>query len=367
MILTSLLFTAITALWWALVWFVLPLDLRRLSIPALISLHIFVPVGLTAAVSFWRRWRARVAQARALAATQHEAEAQQQRINAARDAHAAQLAERRVAMQCRGAWISALTQSPLELKSSVLLPVAERSTETGPWPDAVQASVTEVFAAALKPKPGCAWLPVYLMPNARRDGLEQIELVRKGWRQAVTEAGVTGAPAQADCKFLPGSGALVDRVLALLANDPGLPGCLVLGVDSLTDELDRLNEDSEVPDDAMLERWSWQGHPGRAAALLLFTRAGLRPSEANADTPASSADAYTPYWETQRTGEAAQLNWGRVPGPLQAALVADAPLAALASGGSFIKPETRGNALTRQVQSALEAALINASLRDPAV
>ena len=363
MILTSLLFTTITALWWALVWFVLPLDLRHLSIPALVSLHVLVPVGLMAFISFFRRWRARVAQARALAVQAQEAQAQQQRIDAAREAHAAQLAERRVAMQCRGAWVSALTQADpaVELEPATLLAVADRPR--GGWADTLSPQLADVFSRALTQLPAAAWLPIYVFPNAQRDGLDQLDLVRKTWLAAAQSLPEGSAPAQADCKFLPGSTALVDRVLAVLANDPGLPGCLVLGFDALTEVLDQADELGDLPDEAVQKQWAWQGQPGGAAALLLFTRAGLRASDAPVEAGAS-ADVYTPYWEQNRGTEAGQLSWGRVPPHLQRAVIDARPLALLAAGGNVINPQPKGNALTRQVQGAFEAALINAGLRD---
>ncbi|KPC52002.1 hypothetical protein WG78_13110 [Amantichitinum ursilacus] len=363
MILTSFLFGAITVAWWALVWFVLPFDLRRLSIPALITLHVGVPVALNAAVLVFRRWRARAQRVKAALAVQQENQAQQQRIDAARAAHNAQLAERRVSMQCRGAWINALIQSePLApLPDADLLEVAERTR--GDWAEGVHAALVDLFGKALAQIPGNAWLPVYVLPNPQQDGLAQLELVRKAWQQAAQSAELESAPAQADCKFLPGSGALVDRVLALLANDPGLPGCLVLGVDSLTEMLDQAEDDGDMPDAETLKQRAIRGQPGRAAALLLFTRPGLQASTAEF-APAVATDAYTPYWEQQRSAEAGQLSWGRVPTHLQQGVVAAAPLAQVAAGAQVLNTEAKGNALTRQVQGALEAALINANLRD---
>ncbi|GAA5787042.1 hypothetical protein [Chitiniphilus shinanonensis] len=366
MILNSLIFGGITSVWWALVWFVLPFDLRQMSVPALTLLHVAPPVLLMGAWSAWKHYRAKRAAAAAQAALDAQAAEQAAKIDAARSAHEAELARRRAYVECRGVWVASTTPPPdwfdgQPTHCAFLEQPAEETAGVG-REHALRQSLREVLTLAIGGSPAVAWLPVYLLPGTQLAGAAQLELVRDAWQAAVADNFLEPAPSQADCKFLPGTEGIADRIVALFENDPTLPALLLLGPDSpLADAHEEDHDDDDPPVNPP------GGKPGHAVVALLFSRPGLVTAyQADDSLPADDErDPYQPYWERQG-GEAAAVGWARVPPPLQPSLLDLAPLATLHQGRVLQKQGglARGNALTRQLQSLLEAALINASLRE---
>ncbi|WP_035055100.1 hypothetical protein [Andreprevotia chitinilytica] len=370
MFLNLFFFGGLTAAWWALVWFVLPVDLRRLSVPTLISLHILVPIILMTVVVLWRRWREKRAAVAAQAAIDAQAAEQAARIKAARETHEAELQARRVHLDCRGVWLASTAPVPAWYDDAqphcIVLESDAAEAQGAGWQPALSAPLQQTFEQLFSATPAAAWLPVYLLPSQKQDGVTQIELVKTAWQAAIANTAVTRAPAQPDCKFLPGSGPIPDRLLALFGNDPGLPAALLLGCDSPLGLAEPADEFSDEPSQAERDYQRWHGKPGQAVAISLFSRPGLATTYAD-ELPASpGADPYQPYWEQQHGREAAQVAWGRVPPVLQAGLLELAPVAALFGAKQLYKADGlgKGNALTRQIQTTLEAALINARLRD---
>ncbi|TJZ66842.1 hypothetical protein [Chitiniphilus eburneus] len=367
MILNSLIFGGITGIWWALVWFVLPVDLRQLSVPSLTLLHVAPPVLLMGAWSAWKSYRAKRAAALAQAAIDAQAAENAARISAARDTHEAELRRRRAYVDCRGVWVSSTTPPPGWFEGqpapcAFLEHPAEETLGVG-RETALRQSLHEVLSLAIGSSPAIAWLPIYLLPGNQMAGAAQLDLARGAWQAAIDDNALDHPPGQADCKFLPGIDGVADRVVALFENDPTLPALLLLGPDS---PLADTEADDPYDDDAPPAP-SASGKPGHAVVALLFSRPGLTTSYRDDDAVVTGddQDPYQPYWERQG-GEAAGLGWARVPPPLQPALLDLAPLATLHQGRTLQKQGGvgHGNGLSRQIQNLLEGALINASLRD---
>lgn len=371
MFLSALRFGGITGLWWALVWYVLPIDLRQLSVPSLVLLHLAPPLILTTAWSVFKRIRASRAAKAAEAAAAAQAAEQQSKLSAAKAAHEAELARRQTHVECRAVW-AAVPKLPewhdgepaqcLLLEQDIEgLPGAGREAALAP-------SLQQVFEAALLQSEAVAWLPVYLLPGRDLDGVAQLELVKQAWQQAIVACGIERAPAQPDCKFLPGSEQVADRVIALFDNDPTLPALLLLGLDSPLGDEPEDDDFADEPDVETLAQRRQVGKPSHAVAALLLSRPGLTTTadEYAGAEQQGEADAYTPYWEQQQGHEAGQAQWGRVPLPLQPGLVALAPLAALHQSRSAYRQGglDKGNALARQIQGLVEGVLVNAKLRD---
>ncbi|WP_255992271.1 hypothetical protein [Chitinolyticbacter albus] len=371
MFLNALRFGGITGLWWALVWYVLPIDLRQLSVPSLVLLHIGPPLLFSAAWSVFKRVRTSRAAKAAEAAAAAQAAEQQAKVDAAKAAHEAELKRRRTHVECRAVW-SAMPKVPDWHEgdpAQCLMLEQDQAEVAGVGREAALApSLQQVFEAALLQSEAVAWLPIHVLPGRDLDGVTQLELVKQAWQQAVVACGIEQVPAQPDCKFLPGSEQVADRVIALFENDPSLPAMVLLGLDSPLGDEPEDDDFADEPDAETLALRRHIGKPGHAVAAVLLSRPGLvtfvDPDAGLAER--NSDDPYTPYWEQDHGREASSAQWGRVPPPLQPGLVAMAPFAALHQSRSAYRQGglDKGNVLARQIQSLVEGVLVNATLRD---
>ncbi|UXY14560.1 hypothetical protein N8I74_14705 [Chitiniphilus purpureus] len=365
MIFNSLLLGGLSGIWWALLWFALPVDLRQLPVPALAALHLLPPLAGFAGWRFWQRHRAAAQAAAAQAALDAQAAEQAAKIDAARSAHEAELKQRRAYVECRGAWISSTSAVPAWFQGdpahcAVLQDDAANAAGVG-RETALGPSLRETLTFALGQSAALAWLPLYLLPSRDLDGTAQLELARSAWQAAIAATGLAHAPAQPDCKFLPGADTVADRVIALFNNDPTLPALLLAAPDSPL--ADRMPDDE---DDGTQQPDRLAGAPGHAVVVLLFTRPGLATRDTAVPQDDIERDPYQPYWEQDQDSEAALVGWGRVPPPLHGSLLALPALARLHQARTLYRSGGlgRGNALARQIQGLLEGALINAELRD---
>ncbi|MDR3086495.1 MAG: hypothetical protein LBU45_00840 [Azoarcus sp.] len=353
MIVRLLLFCILVALWWAALWFDLPVDhdthasvvilrnLSQLSLPALVMLHV-LPPPMAVLVWFlckrlwaWRKNRAKQAADKAGAdqkqAARKEAAAQRQQV----------LERRRASLECRGEW-AVVPKKPewCEAEAVIMEQDAESVQENG-REAATRNALEQIFGAAFGQCAAIAWLPVLVVPGGDAEST-QLETLNQPWHQAVKAWDIENAPLQPDCKFLSGSGEIIDRVIAQFENDPGLPALILLGMDAPS-----------------------SGASGHAVAAVLLSRPGLSVEAEAASRALNPDNPYTPYWERNRISIKSQ--WGRIPVPLQPLFLQDTqPLASLhrscsLSGLAF----ERAAALKKQFQEILGEALINAALREP--
>ncbi|SCK08513.1 hypothetical protein [Vogesella sp. LIG4] len=350
-----------TTLWWAALWLLIPVHWQQLSPTVMLLLHLLPPLLLTALVQLWRQRQARREQAAAQAQADAEAAEQQTRRDEARERHHSELRERQQVLHCRWLWVQALPQRD-ELAWLDELPEAcawqaltEDELEAGSPLDSLHQVAEEGLAALYEELPGAAALPLLLEVLPGTGGMEQVGRIKQ-WQQQAWQQQQGDAPQPAsDCRFLPGSGTVADRVQQFLAQDPELPGAVLLALDA---PHAAWSPDDEA-DDATRQQWREQGRPGAAVVLLLFLRAGLAAPASDAQ---AAADPYQPYWE--RDPASVNAGWGRVPAGAQQGLAALPLLACLAQSGQGTLGRPGTLQLTRQLQPLLDNALVNASLLD---
>ncbi|MDR3212522.1 MAG: hypothetical protein LBT71_01170 [Azoarcus sp.] len=352
-----LLFCGFTVLWWAALWFALPVDLSRQSPGVLLIWHGGPPLAavtlwwLFGRVSAWRADRQEKAAQKARKAARETAR------EAGGQAHRQALAHRCACVECRAVWV-AVPGIPRWYKDkpagTLLKQDAEKVRGAG-REAALFASLQQVFKAALQQCKAVAGLPLYIAPG----GSEPIrrERVMEAWRLALTVRDDFGrAPLHSECSSLSGEGDIVSRALELFERDPALPAFILLGMDS------PLGDAPEEDDFAVVRRQAPRS--GHAVVAMLLSRPGLSAPPLGSGERAPDRDEIDlnmlPYWERDRLGKSVEIQW-RVP------LLPDfwilTPFAAL-HRMRHVPHEARPGAMARRMGEALEEALIDAGLRD---
>ncbi|SMF12641.1 hypothetical protein [Pseudogulbenkiania subflava] len=351
-----------TLLWWGALWWLIPVDWQQVSPTVMLLTHLLPPLLLTALGHAWRLRQEKREQAAAQVQAESEAAAQQARRDEAREQHLAALRERQQMVSCRWLLVQAVAQGEEPTWLDALAPVCQWTARTrdemepGEVLDGLMPWLEESLQALYAELPGAASLPLLLEVLPRVSGIEQVDLVRQCQEVAWLAVQSDMPQPASDCRFLPGSGTVADRVMQFLAQDPELPGAVVLAADAPL----ALQDEEEEPDAAARAQWRQLGRPGAAVVLLLFLRDGLA---APADSAlATGRDLYQPYWE--REGVSSPAGWGRVPEHARAALAALPHLASLAQSSSSELPQQSTLQLTRQLQPLLDNALVNAALLD---
>ncbi|MEO3961066.1 hypothetical protein [Chromobacterium piscinae] len=284
------LFGGVTIGWWALLWLVMPQSWQRISPSAILMLHLAPPMLLSAGVKLWSYLKEKRA---AEEAKQQEEQAEAERSDkreAARAQHVAELRERQRAVGCRWLWTAA---APVKDEPAWLAEMADGAhwqalardeVEAGEAMDALSPHLAEMLAELYAEAPGAAWLPLYLEPMRQVSGVEQLARVKELKLQAVVDSLGGGVHVSGDCRFLPGSGQLADRVLQVLQQDPELPGLVVLAADAPLAERDDDDDWGEAdPESANLRRW--RGEPG--IAVVARPRRRSRSRKPRTPTPTS--------------------------------------------------------------------------------
>ncbi|OHX13879.1 hypothetical protein BI347_10435 [Chromobacterium sphagni] len=359
------LFGGLTIGWWGLLWLVLPVSWQRISPSAILLLHLGPPMLLSVGIKLWAHLKEKRAQAEA---QRQEALAQSERDGqreAARAQHMAALAERQRAVGCRWLWAAAL---PAKDEPAWLAETADGSywqaldaddVEPGEALDALEPYLAEMLSSLYAEAPGAAWLPLYLETMPLVSGVEQLTRAKALKQAAAAEALGADCHVSGDCRFLPGSGPIADRVLQALQQDPELPGVVVVAADAPLAQQDD-DEDWGAPDPALQAHRRWHGEPGMAVVAMVFLRDGLPVPQAM--LAEEGADPYQPYWEKEFSGPAA--GWGAVPASRQASLAQLPLLAVMAQSSSASLAQDKALQLARQLQPVLDNALVNAALLD---
>jgi hypothetical protein len=373
MIARLLLFCILVAIWWAALWFALPVDLSQRSLPALVTLHVAPPLSAVLAWFLCKRlwvWRAdKVAQAVAKA----KADQEQAALEEAAAQRQQELERRRATLECRGIW-AVVPKTPEWCKDeAAMMPPEAKNFQGDAREEATRLSLEQIFSTALFQCNALAWLPVFVVPGLKADG-KQLRTVVHAWWQAVQAQEFKDAspppncrflpgwgdpidrrrhmkrnplspylfPSSPECKSVPGFGEIVDRVLAQFDNDPSLPALILLGMDSPSSDA-----------------------PGYALVALLIVRPGLTADGTKA-RESEAANPNTPYWERNRISGTGQSWWG-MPAPLQPLLLQELPPWAVLHRSSpiNIREEDSAAEMKRWFRDALDEALINAALREP--
>lgn len=354
MVFMLLCFALLAALWWALLWLVLPISWLQGEFPSFIAVHVVPPfLPITAWVAGKRTWawrkvkikdRAEKIEAAEKAAAQEAAKAEHHKTQE----------QLRTFVECRAVW-AAFASIPkwteAGAKQCVIVEQPPEFLQGIGREAALTPSLQSVFSVAFEKCKAAVWLPVYFAS----DDTAQQGWIERAWEQAVEEGNIESYPPQPDCALLPGSGEIQDRLIALFENCPDLPAAILVGMDSpLADAV------QQAPGSRL----------GHAVAALLLSRPGLSaPSEAQIAAAShwhEADDPMMPFWERERAHSAeASPAWGNMPLALQPEFLKNfPPIATLHRAAILHNPAPRQNALTQQFHETAQGALIRAGLRE---
>ena len=372
MIKKLLLLLALLALWVALLWLVIGIDISKHGNLSLAAIHLLPPLTLWAGWLGWRAWRVRKQEA----APADEAEAKrialEQQRAAGREKFDKDLAERRARVDIR--WLQVRDLSKQENAESLAIAtddlqvalldeeMAEIVDETAAaWPS---MQLTELFAALQTRCPAALTFPVYVLGPSDRALADLVETVRTARETAAAQMDVAWPQeiAWGAVLSLPQSIASSQALIDLCVTQPEMPGALVLTFESPLSRAP-LGEEEANPEIKQHERWL--GKPGQALVGLLLTAPTLPQVLAQLDerAPKGADDVMTPYWER------AQLSPGMmsVLAPLPTAwrkTLADMPMIAQLRRPAWVDLEEKKHR-TQNLSLLLEQAGVNAALIEP--
>jgi hypothetical protein len=363
MLIGALRLCLITGLWWAALWYALPLDLQAQSIPNLVGLHVAPPLLMEVAWFAFKHIRSRLAKRAEKRAKDSDAA---QKKSAAETAHAARvetLRLRRAHAQCRAIWLEVpvipdwLAETP---EQCVLFERAKEEVQGAGSEAVLPDALQQMFEAVLNNKP-LAWLPVYLIPGSHPgDDARRLAWLGQAWRKAAAVSGIEISPR---CVMLPGVGTLAERVINLFESDADVPALILLGMDSPLAEWSEWSEDAGDDADAESDEPPPQNVPGHAIAAVLLSRPGLVLPEGMQIVAAErkKTDDYTPYWERgDLNADRSLAGWGGMPAKLLPQFMDTLkPFAALSRSRLTVCPH-RGSLLA--LEDAMKGVLMDAGL-----
>lgn len=373
MIFNLIFFVLTAAIWLAALWFGRPVDLHQMAPHWLLGLAILPPLMLTLMVAWVRRRRARQ-KAEAEAGRQAEEEAKRAAAKAVAQAeHDEKMRQRRFACDCRAIAVTGLIAHGPQAEDLPAEPGlywaagdADQAREAADTLDGLSEYLEEALTAVYETSPAAAWLPHWVCPPADVAGDEFVQALQQAAHRAAKQLVGDDAPERIQIRYLPESSHTSERLLGLFESDPGLPGAVVVGLDSPLIRQAGDDEFDEVPDPAELERVRWHGAPGQSVAVLLLTAQSLaaRAAELTAAPAANAGDTYTPYWEKSVAG--GESGWlQRIPATYRPTLVTAPVLATLHRGAvRQSEKELRSLELAGFCQAVIDRALVNAGLRD---
>ena len=352
MMIMIFLLIVLTAAWWGVLWFALPVDLAALTPPSLITLHVAPPVLAFFVLLMGRQaWKWNVT--RKENAHNDEKKAQEATDLAAKaEASEVELAQRRAVIECRAAWLAVpeipgwfMGESPqcriLEQDADSLKAMGREA--------ALSSSLRQVFDTALLECKALAYLPLYLLP-----GHDDVELVHKAWQEALASVSPENAPAP-DCRHIPASDMpITDSIIALFEKDPAMPAMWLLGMDSLLEEVaGTIGSRTAIK-------------AGHAIAALILSRPNLTLTEADTIEKPDLSNPYLAHWEREQ-GYKDAPQWGKIPPRHRKALWDLSPVAALHRSRALnLQGEAVRAAKKRQQFHALIGnVLVDAALSEP--
>lgn len=324
-------FFALSAVWIALLWFVLRIDFSRQNILSVLSLHALPPLVLWGGWALWKS-RAQALQRKAQLRAEEQQQAEQAaQYEAAKTDYEEQMRSRCFAVDCRWVQVASSDLAATALSNvgdNVVALSSHRAEAPASWTQTVASVLENLYTAC----PGVRYLPVYSADSS-------LDLV--GVSESRHEASI---PRTAQ-RYLSDEG-VAAGILGCFERDPSLLGAVFIAADGATEE--PAVEPAQI-------------HPGTkqadAIVVMLVTHPRLRDLTPKADNQVVSPhNEMTPFWERGVTG-ASELNNG-LPERVQH------DLWQMPIWGQVHKPAViQGKKSASTWRVAMERALINARLK----
>ena len=314
------------AAWIAALWLLIAPDFTQLSLLQLAAIHLGPPLLLWGVWMTWRRIRKNKADSIAAEQEKLAEKERQEKAEAARQTHEAELLHLRYGCDCRalamaqvmsaedddeplvpeGEGISLSTAGKIEEEDE---DVGERSSEQALLEHlrpGIEEALTSIYLAC----PAAAVFPIYISPPAELSGKDVIASLRQTRVELALELGL---PFKAESEFnrvlfLPTADSVAGSIIGLFEANPELHAAIILAFDSpakraQTQELEEDWEQSAV----QAKQRQLHGQPGQGVVALFMTREQLPEMLGTAPRNTGQYDALTPYWEKApaATGSAA--------------------------------------------------------------
>ena len=342
----------LAVLWWAALWLVLPIGWLHGTLPSFIAVHIAPPLLPVAAwwagkrAWAWHKTRVKERSEKMVAAEKEAAH------EAAKAAHLEDMEHRHAHVECRAVWAEFAPMPDWAkdgAKQCTLLAQTPKTIQGTGRKAALISSLQRVFAAAFAQCEAAVWLPVMLLG----DDPEPLEWVAIAWNQAIAQCEIQNFPPQPDCEFLSSNSEILDRLIAMFADDPGLPAVILAGMDS------------PLADSALMG-YSNADENGHAVIAVLLSRQALMAPPDDVQTNSSEPEDENhllPYWERKHKADTPQ--WERIPPPLRQVFWGLSPIAALRRSSAVSALESEWESVqNRQIRDAIHDAFIHAGLLD---
>ena len=365
MIKKLLLLTVLLALWVALLWFVIGIDLSKHGNVSLVAIHLLPPLTLWAGWLGWRAWRERKQDADQTAEAEAKRAAAAQQRAESRASFDKDLAERRTRVDIR--WLQVLDLSKHgeaerlagggEDLQVILLDdeKTETAAETSAWPS---KQLTEIFTALTTRCPAALTFPVYVLGPSDRAFAEHADMVQKARAAAVSTMG-SAWPTEITLGAVLGlqqREASPQELIDLCATQAELPGAIVLAFESPRAKQAR----TKTP-----EHEQWFGKAGQALVGMLLTAPTLPDVLAKLQeiAPKGADDVMTPYWDRTQLASGMMTVLAPLPTDWRQAL-ADMPTIAQLRRPAWVDLEEKKHR-NQNLSYLLEQAGVNAALIEP--
>ena len=311
------------AAWIAALWLLIAPDFTQLSLLQLAAIHLGPPLLLWGVWMTWRRIRKNKADSIAAEQEKLAEKERQEKAEAARQKHEAELLHLRYGCDCRALAMAQVMSA--EDDDEPLVPEGEgisfsaagkieddQDEETGEQVllehlrPAIEEALTSIYLAC----PAAAVFPIYISPPAELSGKDVIASLRQTRVELALELGL---PFKAESEFnrvlfLPTADSVAGSIIGLFEANPELHAAIILAFDSpakraQTQELEEDWEQSAV----QAKQRQLHGQPGQGVVALFMTREQLPEMLGTAPRNTGQYDALTPYWEKApaATGSAA--------------------------------------------------------------
>ncbi len=315
------------AAWIAALWLLIAPDFGQWPLLQLAAIHLGPPFLLWGVWMVWRKIRRSKAEQAAAEREKLAEKERQEKAEAARQKHEAELLHLRYGCDCRalamaqvmsaedddeplvpeGEGISFSTAGKIEDDEDE--DVGERSSEQALLEHlrpAIEEALTSIYLAC----PAAAVFPIYISPPAELSGKDVIASLRQTRVELAAELGLRF---KADSEFnrvlfLPTADSVAGSIIGLFEANPELPAAVILAFDSPAKRAQKLElEDDWEQSAVQTKQRQLHGQPGQGVVALFMTREQLPEMLGTAPRNAGQYDALTPYWEKApaATGSAA--------------------------------------------------------------
>lgn len=363
--------------WTALLWFAIGIDINAHGNAALAAMHLLPPLTLWAGWWAWSAWRERKQAADKTAEAEAKRAALEKQRAESRAKFDKELAERRawvamrwlqvrdLKMHGEAARLTATVDGvAVLLRDEEMVEIVEEAPDE--WPG---VQLTELFVELLTQCPAALALPVYLLGPSDQAFAALAERVRSAREAALLQLDQEW-PAHLDqgaVLGLPQSAASPQELIDLCANQPELPGAVVLAFESPLSIQTQRDEEEELSD-AARQREQWFGKAGQALVGMLLTSPALPGAlmQLNETAPYGAATVMTPYWDRTQLAPGMVSFLAALPDDWRQAL-ADLPMIAQLHRPAWLALEekTRPTQFSQNMRRLLELAGVNAALVEP--